>query len=62
MGRGRHNCWQYEFKERFKENVDNEVQRCDFGEFEADDSASEPEECEIYEAETSRESDELFVS
>ena len=46
MGRDRHNWWQYEFKERIKENEDAEVQRGDFGEFEEDDSASELEEYE----------------
>jgi hypothetical protein len=54
--------WQYEFKEKIEENADDEVQRGDFGEFEEDDSASEPEEYEIYEVETSRESDEFFVN
>jgi hypothetical protein len=54
--------WQYEFKEKIEENTDEEVQRGDFGEFEEDDSASEPEEYEIYETETSRESDEFFVN
>ena len=54
--------WQYEFKEKIEENADDEVQRGDFGEFEEDDSSSEPEEYEIYEAETDRESDEFFVN
>jgi len=34
----------------------------DFGEFQEDDSASEPEEYEIFEAETNRENDEFFVN
>jgi hypothetical protein len=54
--------WQYEFKEKIEENADDEVQRGDFGEFEEDDSASEPEEYEIYEGETNRESDEFFIN
>jgi hypothetical protein len=54
--------WQYEFKEKIEKNADDEVQRGDFGEFEEDDSASEPEEYEIYETETNRESDEFFVN
>jgi hypothetical protein len=54
--------WQYEFKEKVEENVDDEVQIGDFGEFEEDDSASEPEEYEIYEGETNRESDEFFIN
>jgi hypothetical protein len=54
--------WQYEFTEKIEENADHEVQRGDFGEYEEDDSASEPEEYEIYETETNRESDEFFVN
>ncbi len=53
--------WQYQFKEKIEENEDDEVQRGDFGDFEEDDSTSEPEEFEIYEAETNRESDDYFV-
>jgi hypothetical protein len=54
--------WQYEFKEKIQANADDEVQRGDFGEFEEDDSASEPEAYETYETQTSRESDEFFVN
>lgn len=54
--------WQYEFKEKIEEEPDAEVQRGDFGEFEQDDSASEPEEYEIFEPQTYRESDEFFVN
>jgi len=54
--------WQYEFKEKIEEKADDEVQGGDFSEFEEDDSASEPEEYEIYESETDRESDEFFVN
>jgi hypothetical protein len=54
--------WQYEFKERVEENTDDEVQRGDFGEYEEDDSSSEAEEYEVFEPETSRESDEIYVN
>jgi hypothetical protein len=54
--------WHYEFKEKVEENADDEVQRGDFGEFEEDDSASEPEEYEDFEMATNRESDEFFVN
>ena len=54
--------WQYEFKEEDLEKPDAEVQRGDFGEFEQDDSASEPEEYEIFEPESDREGDEFFVN
>ena len=54
--------WQYEFKEKIEENADDEVQRGDFGGFAEDDSNSEPEEYEINETETNRESDEFFIN
>ena len=54
--------WHYEFKEKIEENADDEVQRGDFGEFEEDDSASEPEEYETHGPETNREDDEFFLS
>jgi hypothetical protein len=54
--------WQYEFKEKVEENTDDEVQRGDFDTFEEDDSDSEPEDYEITETETDRESDEFFVN
>ena len=54
--------WQYQFKEQIEENADAEVQRGDFGEFQEDDSDSEPEEYEIFETETNRENDEFFVN
>ena len=53
--------WQYEFKEKIEENAEDKVQRGDFGEFEENDSVSEPETYEIYEEETDRENDEFFV-
>ena len=40
--------WHYEFKERVEENPDDKDERGDFGEFAEDDSASEPEEYEIF--------------
>jgi hypothetical protein len=54
--------WQYEFKEKIEDNANDEVQKGDFSEFEENDSDSEPEDYEIYETETSRESDEFFVN
>jgi hypothetical protein len=54
--------WQYEFKEKIEKITDDEVQRGDFSEFEEDDSDSAPEEYEIYETDTNRESDEFFVN
>jgi len=54
--------WQYEFKEKIEENAEEEVQRGDFGDFEVDDSASEPEEYEINETDTNREGDEFFIN
>ncbi len=56
-----HSC-EYEFKERIEENPDDEDQRGDFGEYQEEDSASEPEEYEMYKTETYRESDEFFVN
>lgn len=54
--------WQFEFKEKIEANADEEVQRGDFGEFQEDDSITEPEEYETHEPETDRESDEFFVN
>ncbi len=56
--------WQFEYKEKIEasENEEEEVQKGDFGEFIEDDSDSEPEEFEINQPETSRESDEFFVN
>ena len=54
--------WQFEFKEKVEENADDEVERGDLGEFEEDESASEPEEYEIFEAEMDRDGDEFFVN
>ena len=54
--------WHYEFKEKIEKDADREVQRGDFGEFTNDDSASEPEEYEIYEARKDREGDEFYVN
>lgn len=54
--------WHYEFEEKIEESADDEAELGDFSEFEEDDSASEPEQYEIHEAETDRESDEFFVN
>lgn len=54
--------WQYVYKEKIEENTDDDVQRGDFGEYEENDSSSEPEEYEIYDTETDRESDEFYVN
>ncbi|MGA2820515.1 MAG: hypothetical protein ABSF61_07665 [Anaerolineales bacterium] len=54
--------WHYEFRERVEEKPDDEVTRGDFGEFEEDDSASEPEEYEVFEKESDPESDEFYVN
>jgi hypothetical protein len=54
--------WHYEYKERVEENPDDEVERGDFGEFAEDDSASEPEEYEIFEPQNDPEGDEFYVN
>lgn len=54
--------WQYEFREKAEDDEENEVQRGDFGDFEEDDSTSEPKEYEVYGTETDREEDEYFVN
>jgi hypothetical protein len=54
--------WHYEFREEIDDDLENEVQRGDFGDFEEDDSASEPEEYETHAAESNRESDEFYVN
>jgi hypothetical protein len=54
--------WQYEFKERVHKNPDDAVERGDFGEFQADDSASEPEEYETFEPEDNPEGDRFYVN
>ena len=54
--------WHYEFREKVEEDADNEIERGDFGDFEEDDSASEPEEYEIYGTENDQENEEFFVN
>ncbi len=54
--------WQYEFKEEIIKNEDDEVQRGDYSEFQEDDSASEPEQYEIYRKDDNHENDEYFVN
>ena len=54
--------WHYEFKEKVEDKPDEEVQAGDFSDFAEDDSESEPEEFEVFEAETDREEDEFFLN
>jgi hypothetical protein len=54
--------WQFEFEEKIEDHADDEVELGDFSDFEEDDSTSEPEEYEIHEVETDKESDEFFVN
>lgn len=54
--------WHYEFKERVQKNPDDAVQRGDFGAYAEDDSASEPEEYEVFEPEDNSESDRFYVN
>ena len=54
--------WHYEFKELVDEKPEKEAELGDFGEFVDDDSASEPEEYEIFEPENNPESDEFYVN
>jgi hypothetical protein len=54
--------WHFEFRERVQEKTDDEVDRGDFGEYEEDNSASEPEEYEVFEKESDPESDEGYVN
>ena len=55
--------WHFEFKERIEEvNPDDAVERGDYGEYAENDSASEPEEYEIFEPESNTESDEFYVN
>jgi len=54
--------WQFESREIIEDDIENEEQRGDFGDFEEDDSASKPEEYEVYESGTHRGEDEYFVN
>ena len=45
-----------------EDDEEDEVERGDFGEFAEDDSASKPEEFEIFEQESDPESDEFYVN
>ena len=54
--------WKYEFREKIEDDLENELQRGDFGDFQEDDSASEPEEYEVYGSENNQEDDEYFVN
>jgi hypothetical protein len=55
--------WHYSFKEKIEETDDNiQIERGDFGEFEEDDSDSEPEEYEFVKQECDSDSDEYYVN
>ena len=54
--------WHFECREIIEDDQENELQRGDFGDFEEDDSASEPEEYEIYGTQNDREQDEFYVN
>lgn len=56
--------WHFEYKERIEkeEDKDDEVEQGNFGEYVEDDSASEPEEYEIFEPRDDPESDEFYVN
>jgi hypothetical protein len=59
--KGNHS-WQFEFKEKIEKNAGDEIERGDFGKFAEDDSASKPEEYEIFEQESDSESDVYYVN
>lgn len=56
--------WRYDYKEKIEEveGEPDEVERGDFGAFAEDDSDSEPEEYEVFEAESDPEGDEFYVN
>lgn len=54
--------WHYEFKEMVEENPDDEAERGDCGDFEEDDSVSEPQEDEIFGPQDDPESDEYYLN
>lgn len=56
--------WRFEFKEKIDKEKDEHdaVERGDFGEFAEDDSASQPEEYEIYEARNNPGNDMFYVN
>jgi hypothetical protein len=57
-----HHHWKYEFREKVEDDQEDEVQRGDFGDFQEDDSSSEPADFEVYGTETDRENDEFYVN
>ena len=54
--------WQFQYKEKIGDASEDEVQRGDLGEFQEDDSASEPEEYELHEPALDRENDDFFIN
>ena len=54
--------WKFEFKEKIEEDNDDKVERGDFSEFAEDDSASKPEEYEIFESEDNPGNDKFYVN
>jgi hypothetical protein len=65
---GTDHLWRYDYQEKIEpegegDNEDeDEVERGDFGEFAEDDSTSNPEEYEVFEAQNDPESDEFYVN
>jgi hypothetical protein len=54
--------WHYEYEEKIEQDPNVEVEREDLRELAEDDSASEPEEYEIFEPQNNPESDEFYVN
>jgi hypothetical protein len=54
--------WQFEYKEKIEEITDYNEQKGELSKFETRESASGPQEHEIYEKDTNRGSDEFFVN
>ena len=54
--------WHFEFKEKIEQHENNEIERGDFDEFAEDDSDSDPENYETFEAESDTENDEFYVN
>ena len=54
--------WRFEYQEKIGQNEDDAVERGDFGEYAEDDSATEPEDYEIFEPQDDPESDEFYVN
>jgi hypothetical protein len=54
--------WHFEYQEKIESEPDEEVERGDFGEYAEDDSASEPEDFEVFEPEGDPEADQFYVN